>query len=143
MITSRHLTLDDHGASMALWNRAGLSSRPQGRDSREAFAGQLGHGEFILGLEDTDAGKLVACAVITDDTRKGWINRLAVDPDYRRQGLAARLIAEAEDELRAKGIHVFAALIHHDNEASSSLFQRADYKQLDIVYVTKRDYEDA
>jgi len=143
MITLRRLTVDDYAAVLALWQQAGLSSRPQGRDSREAFAEQLEQDAFVLGLEDAEAGKLVACAVVTDDTRKGWINRLAVDPGYRRQGLAARLIEEAENELRAKGIHVFAALIHHDNVPSLSLFEREGYKQLDIVYVTKRDYEDA
>lgn len=140
-ITLRHLTLDDHDAILALWQRAGLGSRPQGRDSRKAFAEQLAAGAFVLGLQD--GGKLVACAFVTDDTRKGWINRLAVDPDYRRQGLAAQLIEEAEGALRDKGIHVFAALIHSDNVPSLSLFQHEGYKPLDIVVVTKRDYEDA
>jgi ribosomal protein S18 acetylase RimI-like enzyme len=143
LITLCHLTADDYDSILALWQRAGLSSRPQGRDGREAFAEQLEHGALALGLEDAEAGKLVACALITDDTRKGWINRLAVDPDYRRQGLATRLIEEAELVLRAKDIHVFAALIQSDNVPSLSLFEREGYKQLDIVYVTKRDYEDA
>ena len=141
MLTLRHLTPDDHDVILALWQRAGLSRRPQGRDSREAFAKQLAGGAFVLGLEE--GGKLVACAVITDDTRKGWINRLAVDPDYRRRGLAVRLIEAAEQALRAKGIHVFAALIRRDNVPSQSLFQHEGYKQLDIVVVTKRDDEDA
>jgi ribosomal protein S18 acetylase RimI-like enzyme len=114
--------------------------RPQGRDSREAFADQVAHGQVVLGLED--AGRLVACIVITDDARKGWINRLAVEPDYRRQGLAARLVAEAERELRARGIQVFAALIENENVASLSLFQREGYKTHDIYYVSKRDSKD-
>jgi ribosomal protein S18 acetylase RimI-like enzyme len=139
-MTLRRLTVDDYDAILALWQRAGLDSiRPQGRDSREAFADQLAHGQVVLGLED--AGRLVACIVITDDTRKGWINRLAVEPDYRRQGLAARLVAEAERELRAKGIQIFAALIENENVASLGLFQREGYKTHDIVYVSKRDGE--
>ena len=142
MITLRHLTVDDYNAILALWQRAGLDTiRPQGRDSREAFADQLARGQVVLGLEDTD--KLAACVVITDDTRKGWINRLAVDPGYRRQGLAARLIVEAEQALREKGIHVFAALIEHENVASLTLFQREGYKTHNVVYVSKRDGEDA
>jgi N-acetylglutamate synthase len=137
----RRLTVDDYDAILALWQRAGLDTiRPQGRDSREAFADQLARGQVVLGLED--AGRLVAGVVITDDTRKGWINRLAVEPDYRRQGLAARLVAEAERELRARGIQVFAALIEDENVASLSLFQREGYKTHDIYYVSKRDSKD-
>jgi len=139
-MTFRRLTIDDYDAILALWQRAGLDTiRPQGRDSRAAFADQLARGQVVLGLED--AGRLVACVVITDDTRKGWINRLAVEPDYRRQGLAARLVAEAERELRARGIQVFAALIENENVASLSLFQREGYKTHDIYYVSKRDSE--
>jgi len=142
LITLRHLTVDDYDAILALWQHAGLDTiRPQGRDSREAFADQLARGQVVLGLEE--AGRLVACIVITDDTRKGWINRLAVDPGYRRQGLAARLIVEAEQALREKGIHVFAALIEHENVASLTLFQREGYKTHNVVYVSKRDGEDA
>ena len=141
MTRLRRLTVDDYDAILALWQRAGLDTiRPQGRDSREAFADQLARGQVVLGLED--AGRLVACVVITDDTRKGWINRLAVEPDYRRQGLAARLVAEAERELRARGIQVFAALIENENVASLSLFQREGYKTHDIYYVSKRDSKD-
>jgi ribosomal protein S18 acetylase RimI-like enzyme len=140
-MTLRRLTVDDYDAILALWQKAGLDSiRPQGRDSREAFADQLARGQVVLGLED--AGRLVAGVVITDDTRKGWINRLAVEPDYRRQGLAARLVAEAERELRARGIQVFAALIEDENVASLSLFQREGYKTHDIYYVSKRDSKD-
>jgi ribosomal protein S18 acetylase RimI-like enzyme len=140
LITLRRLTVDDYDAILEVWRRAGLESiRPQGRDSREAFAAQLARGQVVLGLEDM--GRLLACVVITDDARKGWINRLAVDPEYRRQGLAARLIAEAENDLRTRGFRVFAALIEDDNAASLSLFQREGYKTHDIVYVSKRDGE--
>lgn len=140
MIVLRHLTVDDHAAILDLWRRAGLHSiRPQGRDSRQALAAQLAQGQVALGLEED--GKLAACVLVTDDTRKGWINRLAVDPDYRRRGLAARLIAEAEKELRARGLQVFSALIESENVESLSLFQREGYKTHDIVYVSKRDGE--
>lgn len=140
MITLCRLTIDDYDAILALWHRAGLESiRPDGRDSRQALAEQLAHGQVVLGLKDADTGKLVACVVITDDTRKGWINRLTVDPDYRRQGLAVRLVAEAENDLRARGFHIFAALIESDNLPSLSLFQREGYKTHEIFYVSKRD----
>jgi ribosomal protein S18 acetylase RimI-like enzyme len=134
---------------MDLWRRSGLSSlRPQGRDSREAFARQLESSvQTVLGLEKgagqprrSTEGQLIGVVVATHDGRKGWINRLAIDPDHRRQGHAKRLLAAAEEVLRAQGIHVIAALIESWNEASLAFFQHQGY-QLDdnICYLSKRD----
>jgi predicted GNAT family acetyltransferase len=137
----RHLTVDDYGAMIRLWKDAGLQSvRPQGRDSHDAFAAQLANGQIAIGLEDD--GQLIAAVLATHDARKGWINRLAVHPDHRRKGYAARLIVAAEQELRAIGLEVFAVLIEADNNASRELFARQGYKAHDIIYMSKRDSND-
>ena len=104
MADTEHFTLhnlgaDDYTEILALWQRAGLSVRPEGRDAPATFARQManeqsGGRQRIVGLRDR--GKLVAVVLLTHDGRKGWINRLAVDPSFRRRGLASRLIAEAE-----------------------------------------------
>ena len=112
----------------------------QGRDSRAAFAAQLAAGQRAIGLEDN--GQLIGAVLVTHDTRKGWINRLAVHPDYRRKGYATGLIAAAERELRAMGLQIFAVLIESDNNASVELFSREGYKAHDIVYMSKRDSDD-
>lgn len=142
----RPLGIDDYNALMDLWRRTGLSSlRPNGRDSRDAFAHQLGTDrspQTVLGLEKE--GELIGVVVATHDGRKGWINRLAVDPDHRRQGHAKRLIAAAEQAIRTQGIHVIAALIKRENDASLELFQRAGYDLTDqICYLSKRDSDEA
>jgi GNAT superfamily N-acetyltransferase len=138
----RRLSIDDYAAIISLWQQAGLESvRPYGRDSREAFAAQLAAGQVVLGLEEAD--QLIGVIVITRDSRKGWINRLAIHRDHRRKGYATRLLAAAEDELRNAGIHVFAALIEADNDMSLRFFARQEYKTHDVVYMAKRDSEDA
>jgi len=137
----RHLTVDDYDAIIRLWKEAGLESvRPQGRDSHEAFAAQLSAGQRVIGLED--AGKLIGAVLVTHDTRKGWINRLAVHPHHRRKGYATELIAVAERELREMGFQIFAVLIEADNNASQELFAREGYKAHDIVYMSKRNSDD-
>ena len=138
-LVERTLSLDDYEAIMDLWQRAGLTSiRPQGRDSRAAFARQLASGvQHIIGLED--GGRLVVAIVATHDGRKGWLNRLAVAPAYRGQGLARRLIAAAEQWLASQDILVWAVLIEEDNEPSLRLFQSAGYVLApDILYLSKR-----
>jgi ribosomal protein S18 acetylase RimI-like enzyme len=139
----RRLTAADYDAVLALWQRSGLSSvRPQGRDSREAFAKQLKQGQLVLGLKET--GKLIGCVVATNDARKGWINRLVVDPDHRRQGHARRLIKAAEDALRQQGLTLIAAQIEDWNEASLALFESEGYRvHRDVVYVSKRESDEA
>jgi len=137
----RHLTVDDYGAIIRLWKEAGLeSARLQGRDSHDAFAAQLAAGQRVIGLED--AGQLIGAVFVTHDTRKGWINRLAIHPDHRRKGYGTELIAAAEQELRAIGFQIFAVLIEADNNASQELFAREGYKAHDIVYMTKRNSND-
>lgn len=139
----RRLTIADYEAVLALWQRAGLPSiRPQGRDSREAFARQLGDGQVVLGLEES--GALIGCVVVTNDTRKGWINRLAIDPQHRRKGYGQQLIRAAEEALREQGSRVIAALVEDGNDASLALFQKAGYcVDSDVIYLSKRDSSDA
>lgn len=141
----RALGLDDYDDLLILWQRSGLHSlRLQGRDSREAVAAQLATGvQTILGLEV--GGRLAGAVVITHDSRKGWINRLVIDPDFRRRGYGARLVQAAEETLRGQGMPVIAALVEHDNPASLALFEKAGYVEIDpgIRYLTKRDSSEA
>jgi N-acetylglutamate synthase len=141
MPTVRYLTSDDYDAIIRLWKQAGLQSvRLRGRDSRDAFSAQLAAGQRVIGLED--GGQLVGAILVTHDTRKGWINRLAVHPDHRRKGYATQLIVAAEQELRAMGVRIFAVLVEADNIASQELFAREGYKTNDAVYMSKRDSDD-
>ena len=135
------LTAADYDAVRDLWEQAGLPIKPNGRDSAEQFARQVAGTQTVLGLYDGE--RLVGVIVATHDERKGWLNRLAIHPDYRRQGLAQELIAAAERELHDQGIHIIAALIEGWNKTSLALFQRAGYSvHPDIHYVTKRDHHD-
>ena len=143
MATLRRLTIDDHAAILALWQRAGLHSiRPEGRDSRAEFERQLAEGQVAIGLEESS--QLIGVVLATNDTRKGWINRLAIDPGYRRQGYGEQLVRAAEDALHAAGLHLIAAFIEEGNAASLTLFEKLGYAaHPKIVYVSKRDSMDA
>lgn len=143
MPTLRRLTIEDYEAVIALWQRAGLQTvRPTGRDSRSEFEKQLQCGQIVIGLEDGD--KLIGVVVATNDTRKGWINRIAIDPDYRRRGYGEQLVQAAEAALSELGLKIMAALIEDDNKASLALFNKLGYgPHPEVHYVSKRDSSDA
>lgn len=134
----------DHARLLTLWEAAGLGIRSKGRDSLAAFTRQQQGGQqTVLGIE-SDEGELVGALIVTHDGRKGWLNRLAVHPDYRRRGIAKDLIAAGEAWLKAQGITIIAALIEPENEISMALFAAAGYIPYDgIHYVTKRESADS
>lgn len=134
----RPLTIEDYDVMIGLWEKAELSYRPKGRDAREEVAAQLKRQDLhILGM--FDGAKLIGTILCSSDGRRGWINRLAVDPDYRRRGLSQRLIWAAEDFLRGLGLKVIAALVEDYNEPSIAAFKKAGYLYgRDIMYFSKR-----
>lgn len=138
----RRLTIEDYGALVNLWSKAALPFKPKGRDSYESIAKQMKtNPDFFLGAFENE--KLIGALIVSCDTRKGWINRLAVDPDFRRRGVAKALITEAEKTLRRRGIRIFCVLIEDSNNASKELFKKCGYvEHHDIIYFSKRDSAD-
>jgi ribosomal protein S18 acetylase RimI-like enzyme len=83
--------------------------------------------------------ELVGVAFGTWDGRRGMINRLAVRPEYRRLGIADKLVARCERALRARGAKVITTLIDTPNRQSLGLFKKRGYIRHDrIVYLSKR-----
>ena len=94
-IRIRRLRLSDYDGVIALLAVAKMNPHTRGRESPKAFARQLdAHPSTYLGAFDGDS--LVGVVFGTHDSRKGWVNRLAVHPDHRRQGIATRLARECE-----------------------------------------------
>jgi len=137
----RPLRPSDYEAMIRLFDVCGLSPRIHGRDRRPALVYQLRSNRTLyLGAFDKD--RLVGTALGTHDTRKAWVNRLAVHPDYRRRGIAARLVRACEKEFRRQGFRIFAALVDGDNVASQELFTKLGYATTDIRYYRKKLRED-
>lgn len=134
----RKLKTGDYDELVGLWRRAGLEFRPAGRDSRESIAKQIEKFGDLMVVAEKD-GQMAGAAIGSHDHRKGWINRVAVSPEWRRKGVAKALVNRLEEEFGKLGIKVMCILIKDDNESSISLFEGLDYSNLDKVkYYSKR-----
>jgi ribosomal protein S18 acetylase RimI-like enzyme len=141
-VAIRPMRPDDYPAVRRLWERTGLPIRPTGRDAQAAVLGQLKQFPSTYLVAERQ-GRLVGVVLGTHDGRKGWINRLAVHPDHRRQGLARRLLAACERALHAQGIEIIAAFVERENAPSAALFERAGYvADVPVCYYRKRSRPD-
>jgi len=135
----RALTADDYGAVKQLWQAAGLSYKPAGRDSPDSFAKTVAE-QPDLCLGTFFKGQLVGVCMGSDDGRKGWLNRLAVAPEHQRRGIATALVIEVQAALEARGRKVTGLLVEAQNAASVQFFQAIGYTlHQDIAYLSKRE----
>ncbi len=129
--------ISEYERILELWNECGLPYKPEGRDTRENLAKEIRkQPEYWVGAYDGD--KLIGIIVGTDDGRKGWINRLAVDEEYRDQGIGTELVNKLEEVFEEKGFKIWAALIEPDNPESMEFFEKRGYEDLGIKYYSKR-----
>jgi len=126
-----------------VWADAGLPYKPLGRDSKEKIACEMQRAETTyFGI--FDGHRLIAVGVVTSDGRKGWINRVAVDPDYRRRGLGLLIIEECEKFPREIGLKVICCLIEDHNLPSMEFFSRLGYVcHNDVHYFSRRESPDS
>ena len=133
---------DDYDTVLALWEECGLPYKPNGRDNREKILKEITKdtATFLVAISGE---KFIGTVLATHDGRKGWINRLAVTPEFRHLGIAQQLVEEAEKSLYARGLEIIACLIEDYNQVSMSFFQKAGYvKHTDIFYFSKRQHAD-
>ena len=121
-----------------LWTRSSLPIKPKGRDTKENIRKQLlfkNNRFFVAEIDDRLAGAIIA----SHNGRKGWINRLAVLPEFRGKGIASSLMKKAEEFFISNNIKIFACLIEDWNDNSMKFYQDKDYiEHKDIIYFTKK-----
>ena len=61
------------------------------------------------------------------DGRRGIIHQLCVHPEYRRRGIAACLVARAEEALRKEGINKIFGLVFKDNVPANAFWEQQGY----------------
>jgi ribosomal protein S18 acetylase RimI-like enzyme len=135
----RKLTIKDYSDVVKLWEKAGLEIRLNGRDHPDKMKKQLTSGNTVL-LGKFQNVNLLGVVLVTHDGRKGWMNRLAVNPEFLRKGVAKELITRAETVLYEEfGIEVYSVLVLKENKRSDQFFTSMGYdKWEEVVYFSKR-----
>ena len=124
----RRVTADDYDAIFALWNSTEQSRRALNPvdDSREGICRYLERNPntcFAAVRED----QVIGVILTGHDGRRGMIHHMCVHPDFRRMGIAARLVSEAEKALKKEGIQKVFGLVFTDNGAANAFWEKQGY----------------
>ena len=136
-INIRIMTIADYDAVYALW----LSCKGMGLnnldDSREGIERFLNRNPETCFVAEKD-GAVVGVIIAGNDGRRGYIYHTAVNPDYRRQGIAKRLVDAALNALQGLGINKAALVVFDRNLDGNSFWESAGFTvRNDLVYRNK------
>jgi ribosomal protein S18 acetylase RimI-like enzyme len=134
--------MDDYESVIALWEEAGIHYRPNGRESRQRMEKEIQtrHAIFLVAVSDK---RIMGVILGTHDGRKGWINRLAVAKQFRRQNVASELVAAVETRLNELGIELIACLIEPENSTSRMFFSLLGYTKAPVDYFSQKKSPDS
>ena len=76
------------------------------------------------------AGFIILQVEIENDTLYGHIITINVAPNYRRKGIATKMLKEIEQILREKGINECHLEVREDNSAALKLYQNSGYRKI-------------
>ncbi len=101
-VSIRRFAPADYDAVYALWKAAGWRIGLGRSDSRAEITRKRRRDPDLF-LVAAARGRVIGTVLGGFDGRRGLIYHLAVAPDFRRRGIATRLMDEVEERLRAKG----------------------------------------
>jgi ribosomal protein S18 acetylase RimI-like enzyme len=136
----RPFTREDTEPVVALWDRCGLT-RPW-NDPRRDIERKLTVQPDLFVVAELD-GAVVASVMAGYDGHRGWVNYLAVDPDHRRVGLAARLLRVIEGELEALGCPKVSLQVRPGNDVAVDFYTAMGYLPDHTVVLGRRLISDA
>jgi ribosomal protein S18 acetylase RimI-like enzyme len=94
---------------------------------------------FLVGIVD---GKVVASAMGGYEGHRGWVYYLGVEPAYRRQGLARRMMEAIEERLLETGCPKINIPVRRGNTGALNFFRDIGYNTEDRISLGKRLIED-
>jgi len=125
----------DENEIIDLWLQCNLivSHNHPGHDFRRKL--KVNPEWFFAGVLES---KIIATCMAGYEGHRGWINYLAVAPDYRRQGIATQMMQTAEARLRKAGCPKINLQVRASNKEIIRFYESIGYSDDAVVSLGKR-----
>ncbi len=115
----------DEGAVIALWKEVFPYGEPRNKPAK-VIRQKLASGCDLFFVAQAE-NNVVAAVMGGYDGHRGWVYHLAVDPQYRSQGIGAALMSHLERELAKRGCPKVNLQIHGSNGAVAAFYEKLGY----------------
>lgn len=90
---------------------------------------------FLVAMLDR---RVIGSVMVGYDGHRGWMNYLAVLPEYQKQGYGRRLVERAIRELKKFGCLKVNVQVRTNNAAVIEFYKHLGFKEDDVVSLGKR-----
>jgi ribosomal protein S18 acetylase RimI-like enzyme len=119
-----------------LWKNAGEGIHLRRSDEPEEIAKKLQRDPDLFLVAELD-GEIVGTVFGGFDGRRGMMYHLAVAKEYRKQGIASKLVEELELRLRARGCIRYYLLVTRDNETAIRFYEKRGWERMELFAYAK------
>ena len=85
---------------------------------------------FLIGLVE---GKVIGSIMVGYEGHRGWINYLAIAPEYQRRGFGGQLVQKGIEELKKIGCLKVNLQVRNDNTAAIDFYNHLGFKEDDVT----------
>jgi ribosomal protein S18 acetylase RimI-like enzyme len=122
---------DDYPAVYTLWENAGTGIQLRRSDQIEEIAKKLERDPDLFLVAEIEK-QIVGSVLGGFDGRRGMMYHMAVRMEYRRQGIALRLMEELERCLQEKGCIRYYMLVTEDNQEAIQFYEAQGWERMDL-----------
>lgn len=125
---------------IGLWRDCGLV-KPQNDPAKDIDRKLKANAGWLLVGEEQ--GVLVASVMVGYDGHRGWINYLAVSPDFQKKGLGRQMMERAEKELNKVGCAKINLQVRKVNRAVLGFYRSLGFVDDKVISLGKRLVDDS
>ncbi len=133
----RKMKIEDYDNVYDLWMSCvgmGLNNLDDSKEGIDKFI-QRNPDTCLVAEKDS---QIIGVIMVGNDGRRGYIYHTAVRPNYRRMGIAGKLVDEAMNELSALGINKAALVVFDRNSAGNAFWKTQGFTvRDDLIYRNK------